>query len=170
MSAPTPPDPRSQSAGPAGTSSNPATPSDALPNDSAADAAGDDGSGQPPQKKQRRVGRGVASLTPEQLARKRANDREAQRAIRERTKDHIDRLNSRIRELESQNPYRELQRAVREKEAVQSENDDIRRRLVAVLDVLQPIVGGTQGLDGQYSLRFLFHFHARSRFRISIRR
>ena len=30
--------------------------------------------------------RGVANLTPEQLAKKRANDREAQRAIRERTK------------------------------------------------------------------------------------
>jgi len=36
-------------------------------------------------------------LTPSQLARKRANDREAQRAIRTRTKEHIDRLE---RELE----------------------------------------------------------------------
>lgn len=36
-------------------------------------------------------------MTPSQLARKRANDREAQRAIRTRTKEHIDRLE---RELE----------------------------------------------------------------------
>ncbi|RKF65928.1 putative bzip transcription [Erysiphe neolycopersici] len=43
--------------------------------------------------------RSVASLTPEQLARKRANDREAQRSIRLRTKTHIAYLEQRIREL-----------------------------------------------------------------------
>jgi hypothetical protein len=43
-------------------------------------------------------------LNAEQLARKRANDREAQRSIRQRTKDHIERLENRIRELtEGQN-------------------------------------------------------------------
>jgi uncharacterized membrane protein len=41
----------------------------------------------------------VASLTPAQLARKRANDREAQRAIRARTKDHIERLETELDEL-----------------------------------------------------------------------
>ncbi|KAH7356771.1 hypothetical protein BKA65DRAFT_592326 [Rhexocercosporidium sp. MPI-PUGE-AT-0058] len=46
--------------------------------------------------------RSVASLTPEQLARKRANDREAQRSIRQRTKTHIEELEQRIRDL-SQN-------------------------------------------------------------------
>ncbi|POS85794.1 hypothetical protein EPUL_003341 [Erysiphe pulchra] len=43
--------------------------------------------------------RSVASLTPEQLARKRANDREAQRSIRLRTKTRIAYLEQRIREL-----------------------------------------------------------------------
>jgi len=40
-------------------------------------------------------------LTPAQLARKRANDREAQRAIRARTKEHIENLEREIEELRS---------------------------------------------------------------------
>jgi regulator of replication initiation timing len=38
-------------------------------------------------------------LTPSQLARKRANDREAQRAIRARTKEHIERLERELEDL-----------------------------------------------------------------------
>lgn len=45
--------------------------------------------------------RSVATLSAAQLERKRANDREAQRAIRQRTKEHIEKLEMRIRELES---------------------------------------------------------------------
>lgn len=45
--------------------------------------------------------RSVSTLTPAQLSRKRANDREAQRAIRQRTKEHIEKLELRIAELES---------------------------------------------------------------------
>lgn len=48
--------------------------------------------------------RSVSKLTPEQLARKRANDREAQRAIRQRTKEHIDNLEREIQELKSHTP------------------------------------------------------------------
>ncbi|KAE8873016.1 hypothetical protein PTNB73_02167 [Pyrenophora teres f. teres] len=112
----------------------------------------DDGSadGQSNNKK-RRTGpnsRGVANLTPEQLARKRANDREAQRAIRERTKNQIDRLNQRIRDLESQQPYNDLQVVLREKEAVLAENADIKKRLESVLSIIQPIVRATAGLNG----------------------
>jgi TolA-binding protein len=97
--------------------------------------------------------RGVANLTPEQLARKRANDREAQRAIRERTKTQIDQLNRRIRELESQRPYHDLQLVVREKDAVLAENADIRKRLESVLSILGPIVRGTSGLNGEWEWR-----------------
>ncbi|KAI0387042.1 hypothetical protein F5Y04DRAFT_75720 [Hypomontagnella monticulosa] len=43
--------------------------------------------------------RSVSTLTPSQLARKRANDREAQRAIRARTKEHIENLEREIEEL-----------------------------------------------------------------------
>lgn len=40
-------------------------------------------------------------MTPAQLARKRANDREAQRAIRARTKEHIENLERELEELRS---------------------------------------------------------------------
>ncbi|KAG9249499.1 uncharacterized protein F5Z01DRAFT_754430, partial [Emericellopsis atlantica] len=43
--------------------------------------------------------RSVSTLTPAQLARKRANDRDAQRAIRARTKEHIERLGAELDEL-----------------------------------------------------------------------
>ena len=73
--------------------------------------------------------RGVANLTPEQLERKRANDREAQRAIRERTKNQIESLNREIQELKSQQPYLDLQLAIRQKESIKAENDELRRRM-----------------------------------------
>lgn len=86
--------------------------------------------------------RGVANLTPEQLAKKRANDREAQRAIRERTKGQIEQLEKRIQELTAQKPYQELQDVFRQKAMVEAENEDIRRRLASVMSILQPICGG----------------------------
>lgn len=43
--------------------------------------------------------RSVSTLSAAQLERKRANDREAQRAIRQRTKDHIDHLERSINDL-----------------------------------------------------------------------
>ncbi|KAJ6439534.1 BZIP transcription factor [Purpureocillium lavendulum] len=86
-------------------------------------------------------GRGVANLTPEQLAKKRANDREAQRAIRERTKNQIETLERRIRELTSLKPYQELQAVVHAKEAVERENSDIKRQLATIVGLLKPIIG-----------------------------
>ena len=85
--------------------------------------------------------RGVANLTPDQLAKKRANDRDAQRAIRERTKNQIENLERRIRELTSQQPYQELQHVLRQKELVEAENADIKKRLVSVISLIQPILG-----------------------------
>lgn len=86
--------------------------------------------------------RGVANLTPEQLEKKRANDREAQRAIRERTKLHIETLERKIEELTEQQPYQELQVALRQKELVEAENAEIRKRLSSVLDIIKPLLGG----------------------------
>lgn len=91
--------------------------------------------------------RGVANLTPDQLAKKRANDREAQRAIRERTKGQIETLEHRIRELTSQQPYQDLQHVIRQKEIVEAENEDIKRRLASVLGIIHPLLGG-QALPG----------------------
>jgi FtsZ-binding cell division protein ZapB len=85
--------------------------------------------------------RGVANLTPEQLARKRANDRQAQRAIRERTKAQIEALEQKVQELSSQQPYQDLQRAIAEKDAIQAENDEIKRRLAVVVEMIQPLLG-----------------------------
>ena len=85
--------------------------------------------------------RGVANLTPDQLAKKRANDREAQRAIRERTKNQIETLERRIRDLTSQQPNQELQNVLRQKDAVEAENADIKKRLSSVLSLIQPILG-----------------------------
>ncbi|KAK2036977.1 BZIP transcription factor [Colletotrichum somersetense] len=93
--------------------------------------------------KKRRTGpgsRGVANLTPEQLAKKRANDREAQRAIRERTKNQIETLERRIQELTSQQPYQDLQAVQRAKEAVEAENADLKRRLAAFIASIQPLI------------------------------
>lgn len=92
--------------------------------------------------------RGVHSLTPEQLAKKRANDREAQRAIRERTKKQIETLETKIRELESQQPYQELQTVIRQKNIIQAENEEIRKRLSSIVALIQPILGA-QGLTGE---------------------
>lgn len=92
--------------------------------------------------------RGVANLTPEQLAKKRANDREAQRAIRERTKNQIETLERRIKELESQQPFQELQNVIRSRDAIQAENEDLRRRLASILALVQP-VHAQQVLNGE---------------------
>lgn len=107
-------------------------------------------SGATPAKRRRTAtaSRGVANLTPDQLARKRANDREAQRAIRERTRNQIDVLNARIKELESSQPFHDLQQALRQRDAVQAENETIKRKLAAVIGTLQPLLGN-QGLNGE---------------------
>lgn len=97
-----------------------------------------------PNNKKRRTGtssRGVANLTPDQLQKKRANDREAQRAIRERTKNQIENLEKKIRDLTSQQPYQELQHVIRQKELVEADNADIKKRLASVLSIIQPVLG-----------------------------
>lgn len=69
-----------------------------------------------------------------------STDREAQRAIRERTKLTIENLERKIQELTSQKPYQELQAALRAKEAVEAENADIKRRLATIMAMMQPII------------------------------
>ncbi|KAL5386828.1 hypothetical protein DPSP01_003847 [Paraphaeosphaeria sporulosa] len=109
-----------------------------------------DGSASQPPAKKRRTGtssRGVANLTPEQLARKRANDREAQRAIRERTKNQIDTLHRRIQDLESQQPYHDLQLVLREKDQVAAELHEVRKRLESIVAIASPALRGPNGLS-----------------------
>ncbi|OQO13356.1 hypothetical protein B0A48_01584 [Cryoendolithus antarcticus] len=92
--------------------------------------------------------RGVANLTPEQLAKKRANDRDAQRAIRERTKNTIENLERRIRELENQQPYQDLQRAVQDRDRALAECESLRQRLAAVAGIVGNRDLGQTGLNG----------------------
>lgn len=67
-------------------------------------------------------------------------DREAQRAIRERTKLTIENLERKIQELTSQQPYQELQAALRAKEAVEAENAEIKRRLASIVSMIHPLI------------------------------
>lgn len=74
--------------------------------------------------------RSVSTLTTAQLERKRANDREAQRAIRQRTKDHIDQLERRIAELSATNDTSaKLMHALQRNEELEQENVLLRSRL-----------------------------------------
>jgi regulator of replication initiation timing len=88
--------------------------------------------------------RGVANLTPDQLAKKRANDRQAQRAIRERTKGHIEALEQQVRDLSSQKPFLDLQAALRQNEAIRVENSELRQGLQAAMDIIQPLLAKSE--------------------------
>ena len=101
--------------------------------------------------------RGVANLTPDQLAKKRANDRQAQRAIRERTKTHIDALEQQVRDLSSQKPILDLQAAVKRYEAIQEENKELRQRLQAVMDIIQPL-GKREPTSGERDPCYIYIF------------
>lgn len=73
-------------------------------------------------------------------------DREAQRAIRERTKHTIENLENRIKELTSQQPYQELQAALRDKETVEQELADVKNRMASIMSLVQPVLGSPQGV------------------------
>lgn len=70
--------------------------------------------------------RTASTLTPAQLARKRANDRESQRAIRARTKEHIANLEKEVHELRSRDNPRAVQELLRCNEALEYELAQLR--------------------------------------------
>ena len=84
--------------------------------------------------------RGVAHLTPDQLAKKRANDRQAQRAIRERTRTHIEALEKQVRDLSSQKPFLDLQATIKQNERLRAENQELRQGFRAVMDIIRPLL------------------------------
>ena len=75
--------------------------------------------------------RSVTTLSAAQLERKRANDREAQRAIRQRTKDHIDSLERNISDLRAANETSEKIVVVTQQKnrELEDENAYLRARL-----------------------------------------
>ncbi|KAK0674494.1 hypothetical protein QBC41DRAFT_378053 [Cercophora samala] len=105
-----------------------------------ADDGGTSGSSNSKKRKAAPGSRGVANLTPEQLAKKRANDREAQRAIRERQRLKIEQYEREIRELKSQQPYLELQAAIRQREAVEAELAEVKSCLARIMQLVQPML------------------------------
>ncbi|KAE8348135.1 hypothetical protein BDV28DRAFT_153198 [Aspergillus coremiiformis] len=81
-----------------------------------------------PKKRESRAGtRKVTSLSAEQLERKRANDREAQRTIRQRTKEHIERLEHQVAELKSKGE--QYDHVVRRNAALETEIRALRQQL-----------------------------------------
>ncbi|KAJ8067356.1 hypothetical protein OCU04_004709 [Sclerotinia nivalis] len=87
-------------------------------------------------KRASRVGsRSVSKLSAAQLARKRANDREAQRNIRLRTKEHIERLEARVEELTNgRHNEVELEEARRRNEALELEVRQLSEDLAQLRD------------------------------------
>ena len=71
----------------------------------------------------------VSKLTPSQLARKRAKDREAQRAIRARTKEHIERLEHELEELKNKNNNldKAMQELIRHNKALEEELQELQQ-------------------------------------------
>ena len=89
------------------------------------------GAGSSSKKRASRAGtRSVSTLSAAQLERKRANDREAQRAIRQRTKEHIEKLEKRIAELSSGSESNEqLLGALKRNKELEEENEILRTNL-----------------------------------------
>lgn len=71
--------------------------------------------------------RKVTSLSSEQLERKRANDREAQRTIRQRTKEHIEHLEQQVAELKLKGD--QFDDVVRRNAALEGELGRLRQQL-----------------------------------------
>lgn len=83
-------------------------------------------------------GRGVANLSATQLAKKRENDKLAQRQIRKRTKETIEELNQRIRHLEEQSPHREKSSLQHEGDRLRKENEAMRAHFQHIASIAQP--------------------------------
>lgn len=83
-------------------------------------------------------GRGVANLSATQLAKKRENDKLAQRQIRKRTKETIEELNRRIRDLEEQSPHREKSNLQHERDQLRKENEAMRAQFQHISSIVQP--------------------------------
>ena len=75
--------------------------------------------------------RSVTHLSKAQLARKRANDREAQRNIRQRTKEHIENLERKVRELEEGSRAGSMERVLARNRELEDEIEKLRAQVSA---------------------------------------
>ncbi|KAG9242121.1 hypothetical protein BJ878DRAFT_517102 [Calycina marina] len=91
-----------------------------------------------PRKKGARGGkRSVTHLSKAQLERKRANDREAQRNIRQRTKEHIEYLQGQVKELKEHSQSSSLEQALRRNKELENEVDQLRAQLREQISLAQ---------------------------------
>ncbi|CAG8981359.1 hypothetical protein HYALB_00012957 [Hymenoscyphus albidus] len=85
-----------------------------------------------PRKKGARGGkRSVSHLSKAQLARKRANDREAQRNIRQRTKEHIENLEKKVKELEAGHRASSMERVLKRNKELEREVAHLQAQVAA---------------------------------------
>lgn len=93
--------------------------------------------------------RSVTTLSAVQLERKRANDRDAQRAIRQRTKDHIEGLEGRITELTAtyEAQQRVIQATQQRNRELEEENNYLRHQVGA--EGREPILVQITGAKGE---------------------
>lgn len=97
--------------------------------------------------------RSVSTLSADQLARKRANDREAQRAIRQRTREHVERLEGRIKELSGDGgDNSDAESALAE---AQRRNSELEEELRILRAALAGSISGTASPDITYPQRKL---------------
>jgi hypothetical protein len=76
--------------------------------------------------------RSVTHLSKAQLERKRANDREAQRNIRQRTKEHIESLEKKVKELEQGNHQSSsMERVLKRNKELEEEIEKLRAQVAA---------------------------------------
>jgi hypothetical protein len=75
--------------------------------------------------------RSVTHLSKAQLARKRANDREAQRNIRQRTKEHIENLEKKVKELEENNRSGSMERILQRNKELEVEVEKLRAQIAS---------------------------------------
>lgn len=87
-------------------------------------------SAEPARTTKRKGSRSVSKLTPSQLARKRASDREAQRVIRARTKENIGRLERELDELKSKKSRDQtVQELLRRNKALEDELNRLKENM-----------------------------------------
>ncbi|KAI6246235.1 hypothetical protein HI914_05892 [Erysiphe necator] len=84
-----------------------------------------------PKKKTSGSKRSVTHLSKAQLARKRANDREAQRNIRQRTKEHIGNLERKVKELEQSGRSSSVERVLKRNQDLEAEIERLRAQLTS---------------------------------------
>ena len=98
--------------------------------------------------------RSVTTLSTAQLERKRANDREAQRAIRQRTKSHIDELERKNAELSRTDE--KLNSVLQRNAVLESENAFLRSQLGSTSSTFRSNVEDEENLQAQRTGASLF--------------